>query len=63
MTKFKFKSDNVGDEGAGHIATCLHSIDQLYLVACPLTEEGLKSLSKAIQGNEHAVSVLFIVFM
>ena len=57
MTKLKFKSDNVGDDGAKCIAQCLYNIEQLYLVACPLSEQGLESLSKAIQQKNPPVNI------
>ncbi|CAK8688550.1 unnamed protein product [Clavelina lepadiformis] len=48
MKKLVLSFNNLGDDGASHIATCLSKIEELDIVKCNISASGIKSISDAI---------------
>ncbi|CAK8688624.1 unnamed protein product [Clavelina lepadiformis] len=48
MKKLNLVDNNLGDDGASHISTCLSKIEQLYISECNISASGIKPISDAI---------------
>ncbi|CAK8688615.1 unnamed protein product [Clavelina lepadiformis] len=48
MKKLYLRDNNLGDDGASHISTCLSKIEELYIGECKIRASGIKSISDAI---------------
>ena len=49
MKSLNLNGNEIGDEGAKCLSTCIHNIDELEIAKCDITKLGIESLSKAIQ--------------
>ncbi|XP_076812212.1 uncharacterized protein LOC143459118 [Clavelina lepadiformis] len=48
MKKLVLRDNNLGDDGASHISTCLSKIEKLHIGECKISASGIKSISDAI---------------
>ncbi|CAK8688529.1 unnamed protein product [Clavelina lepadiformis] len=48
MKKLNLWSNNLGDDGASHISTCLSKIEELNIGLCDISASGIKCISDAI---------------
>ncbi|CAK8688537.1 unnamed protein product [Clavelina lepadiformis] len=48
MKKLNLSSNNLGDDGASHISTCLSKIEKLHIGWCEISASGIESISDAI---------------
>ncbi|XP_076814454.1 NACHT, LRR and PYD domains-containing protein 5-like isoform X2 [Clavelina lepadiformis] len=48
MKKLRLSGNDLGDDGASHISTCLSKIEELYIGECKIRASGIKSISDAI---------------
>ncbi|XP_076814446.1 uncharacterized protein LOC143460723 [Clavelina lepadiformis] len=48
MKKLSLWGNNLGDDGASHISTCLNKIEELHIGECKISASGIKSISDAI---------------
>ncbi|CAK8688629.1 unnamed protein product [Clavelina lepadiformis] len=48
MKKLNIRCNNLGDDGAFHISTCLSKIEELDIGECKISASGIKSISDAI---------------
>ncbi|CAK8688542.1 unnamed protein product [Clavelina lepadiformis] len=48
MKKLDLYGNNLGDDGASHISTCLSKIEELHIGECDISASGIKCISDAI---------------
>ena len=57
MKKLDLSGNNLGDDGASHISTCLSKIEELDIGECKISASGIKSISDAISKLPEPVSM------
>ncbi|XP_076812209.1 NACHT, LRR and PYD domains-containing protein 5-like [Clavelina lepadiformis] len=58
MKKLDLLGNNLGDDGASHISTCLSKIEELHIGECNISATGIKSISDAISNLPEPMKTL-----
>ena len=56
---FHIGGNEIGDDGAIALASCVHNIEEIYMFRCNITNIGAEDLGKAIAEMQHSVIYLF----
>ena len=60
MKSLNLSENSIKDIGARNLSTCIYNIDDLRLVKCDITEEGVNALAKKIKERDKPVCYLVI---
>ena len=60
LKSLNLNRNEIGDEGAKCLSTCIHNINELTIPKCDITKLGIESLSKAIQKMTSPVNNNFL---
>ena len=62
MKVLNLNCNDLGDAGAHILSKCVHKIDDLYLEACDIMEEGVKALAEQIKERDLPVNTTLTVY-
>ena len=63
MKRLNVSDNQINDEGARHLSTCMTRMEKLCLRNCDITEENLKMLSSAIKNLREPVMLFILVLL